>query len=114
MRLVDLDHADGQSRFSVVFRDRAGETAHEINGLALPMPGRHNALNATAAIAVAHELGIADDMIRKALAELRRRAAALHPHRRVERRADHRRLRPPSGRDRRRAARRARIDARAR
>ena len=34
----------------------------------LPMPGRHNALNATAAIAVAHELGIADDAIRKALA----------------------------------------------
>ena len=40
---------------------------HEINGLTLPMPGRHNALNATAAIAVAHELGIADDAIRKAL-----------------------------------------------
>jgi UDP-N-acetylmuramate--alanine ligase len=32
------------------------------------MPGRHNALNATAAIAVAHQLGIADDVIRKALA----------------------------------------------
>ena len=37
------------------------QTVHEIGGLALPMPGRHNALNATAAIAVAHELGIADD-----------------------------------------------------
>jgi len=34
----------------------------------LPMPGRHNALNATAAIAVAHELGMADDTIRRALA----------------------------------------------
>ena len=34
----------------------------------LPMPGRHNALNATAAIAVAHELGLSDDVIRKALA----------------------------------------------
>ncbi len=32
------------------------------------MPGGHNALNATAAIAVAHELGISDDAIRKALA----------------------------------------------
>ena len=31
------------------------------------MPGRHNALNATAAVAVAHELGIADDVIGKAL-----------------------------------------------
>jgi UDP-N-acetylmuramate--alanine ligase len=51
-----------------VFRDRAGETAHEIRELRLPMPGRHNALNATAAIAVARELGIGDDRIRKALA----------------------------------------------
>ena len=31
------------------------------------MPGRHNALNATSAVAVAHELGIADDRIRAAL-----------------------------------------------
>src|SRR5262245_58240454 len=67
VRLTDLDHADGRSRFSVQFRDRAGETMHEINRLTLPMPGRHNALNATAAIAVAHELGVSDDMIRTAL-----------------------------------------------
>ena len=32
------------------------------------MPGRHNALNATAAIAVAHELGAPIDVIRKAIA----------------------------------------------
>src|ERR1700692_2041683 len=68
VRLTDLDHANGQSRFSVVFRDRAGETAHVIKDLGLPMPGRHNALNATAAIAVARELGVGDDLIRKALA----------------------------------------------
>ncbi|MCC6887310.1 MAG: UDP-N-acetylmuramate--L-alanine ligase [Hyphomicrobiales bacterium] len=68
VRLVDLDHADGESHFSIVFRDRAGETRHEIGALRLPMPGRHNALNATAAVAVAHELGISDEMIRKALA----------------------------------------------
>jgi UDP-N-acetylmuramate--alanine ligase len=67
LRLVDLDHANGQSRFSVVARDRSGATEHRIKDLRLPMPGRHNALNATAAIAVARELGIADDVIRKAL-----------------------------------------------
>jgi UDP-N-acetylmuramate--alanine ligase len=39
-----------------------------IKTLTLPMPGRHNALNATAAIAVARELGVADDTIRSALA----------------------------------------------
>ena len=68
VRLVDFVAADGGSRFKVIFRDRAGATTHEIHGLALPMPGRHNAWNATAAIAVAHELGIADDLIRKAIA----------------------------------------------
>src|SRR5881227_3184347 len=67
VRLAALEHADGRSRFSIVLRDRAGEMMHEIEDLTLPMPGRHNALNATAAIAVARELGIGDDMIRKAL-----------------------------------------------
>jgi UDP-N-acetylmuramate--alanine ligase len=67
VRLVELDHHNGASRFSVLFRDRAGKTTHSIDKLTLPMPGRHNALNATAAIAVAHELGLKDDVIRKAL-----------------------------------------------
>ena len=68
VRLINLDNAGGQSTFAVQFRDRAGRTVHTIDNLVLPMPGRHNALNATSAIAVAHELGISDDMIRKALA----------------------------------------------
>ena len=67
IRLVDLDHHDGKSRFSVLFRDREGKTTHTIDKLIMPMPGRHNALNATAAIAVAHELGVSDGMIRTAL-----------------------------------------------
>ena len=66
--LFDLNHVDGQSRFSVAFRTRTGESVHEIRDLGLPMPGRHNALNATAAIAVARELGMSDDQIRNALA----------------------------------------------
>jgi UDP-N-acetylmuramate--alanine ligase len=69
VRLDDLDHHDGRSRFSVVFRDREGNTVHTIGDLALPMPGRHNALNATAAVVVAHELKIADDKIRAALSK---------------------------------------------
>ena len=68
VRLADLDHDNGASRFSVLFRDRDGKTAHAIEKLTLPMPGRHNALNAIAAVAVAHTLGIKDDVIRKALA----------------------------------------------
>lgn len=67
-RLLDLAASGGGSTFKVAFRDRKAVTAHEIADLKLPMPGRHNALNATAAIAVAHELGLSDDTIRKALA----------------------------------------------
>jgi UDP-N-acetylmuramate--alanine ligase len=67
IRLVDLDHHDGKSRFSVLFRDSEGKTTHAIDKLTMPMPGRHNALNATSAIAVAHELGVKDDVIRKAI-----------------------------------------------
>jgi len=68
VRLLYLDNSDGKSRFGVVFHDRAGVDVHEIADLSLPMPGRHNALNATAAIAVARVLGVADERIRSALA----------------------------------------------
>jgi UDP-N-acetylmuramate--alanine ligase len=67
-RLLDVSHAGGTSLFSVALRDRAGLAVHEIKNVALPMPGRHNALNATAAIAVAHELGVGDETIRDSLA----------------------------------------------
>jgi UDP-N-acetylmuramate--alanine ligase len=67
-RLLDLRAVNAGSTFKVAFRNRKAGTRHEIADLVLPMPGRHNALNATAAIAVAHELGLSDDMIRKALA----------------------------------------------
>jgi UDP-N-acetylmuramate--alanine ligase len=67
-RLVDLKPFAGGSSFGVSFRDRKTEMAHEISDLHLPMPGRHNALNVTAAIAVAHELGLSHEIIRKAIA----------------------------------------------
>jgi UDP-N-acetylmuramate--alanine ligase len=67
-RLVDLTPKGGGSTFKVVMRDRKTGAAHEISELTLPMPGRHNASNATAAIAVAHQLGLSDDAIRNAIA----------------------------------------------
>src|ERR1700688_2580562 len=67
-RLMDLTPMGGGSKFKLAFRNRKTDATHEITDITLPMPGRHNALNATAAIAVAHELGISDDMIRKAMA----------------------------------------------
>jgi UDP-N-acetylmuramate--alanine ligase len=68
VRLMDVSHAGGTSLFTIALRDRAGQSVHEIRNVALPMPGRHNALNATAAVAVAHQLGIGDSRIREALA----------------------------------------------
>ena len=108
VRLADIAHDNGQSHFSVLFRDREGKATHAIDKLTLPMPGRHNALNATAAVAVAHELGIKDDVIRKALRAFGGVKRRFTRRRRMERRRHHRRLRPSSGGDRRRAARRAR------
>ena len=67
-RLVGLTSGGGSSQFAVAIRSRKTGATHEIRDLVLPMPGRHNASNATAAIAVAHELGVSDDAIRKAIA----------------------------------------------
>ena len=58
----------GVSRFNVLLRDRKTAQATYLDNLVLPMPGHHNALNATAAITVAYQLGLSPDQIRKALA----------------------------------------------
>ncbi|GGA69823.1 UDP-N-acetylmuramate--L-alanine ligase [Nitratireductor aestuarii] len=58
----------GKSIFDVTLRGRKHSEEVVFEGLVLPMPGRHNVSNATAAIAVASELGIGEDAIRKGLA----------------------------------------------
>jgi UDP-N-acetylmuramate--alanine ligase len=55
------------SEFDVIIRNRKAGADIAISGLRLPMPGRHNVSNATAAIAVAHELGLSPEAIRKGL-----------------------------------------------
>ena len=67
VRLVDLEYRDGGSHFAVEIQDRIRQTHLRIEGLGLPMPGEHNALNATAAIAVADQLRVPADAIRKGL-----------------------------------------------
>ncbi len=67
VRLVDLEIYDGASHFAVEIRDRIRMTHLRIEGLELPMPGEHNALNATAAIAVADQLKVPAEAIRKGL-----------------------------------------------
>jgi UDP-N-acetylmuramate--alanine ligase len=67
VRLIDLENHDGVQHFSVEIRDRIRLTQLRIDGLELPMPGVHNALNATAAIAVADQLHVPAEAIRKGL-----------------------------------------------
>jgi len=57
----------GGNRFDVVIRQRDGAT-RTIQGVELPMPGRHNVQNALAAIGVALELGISDAIIQSGFA----------------------------------------------
>ena len=68
VRLIDVDLRGGRCRFSVQVRGPKGGDELLIPDLDMPMPGLHNALNATAAIAVALELGVTPDLIRKGLA----------------------------------------------
>src|SRR5690606_22567464 len=67
VRLVDVVNDNGVSKFSVVMRDRVSGKERVISGIELPMPGMHNALNATAAITVAEQLKVSDDQIRAGL-----------------------------------------------
>ena len=62
VRAVDIMQQGMTTRFAVQARDR------ESFPVTLNMPGRHNVLNALAAIAVAQELGVAVDSIQSALA----------------------------------------------
>jgi UDP-N-acetylmuramate--alanine ligase len=68
VRLMNVALDGGVCRFSVLIRDRKSGKVTELAGLVLPMPGHHNALNATAAIAVAYELGVPVEQIRDGLA----------------------------------------------
>ena len=58
----------GGNRFDVALRQRDG-SFRRIEGIELPMPGRHNVQNALAAVGVAVELGCADDVIQTGFAK---------------------------------------------
>ena len=64
LRADNVAAVPGGSRFDAVVLQRDGER-RTIEGIELPMPGRHNVQNALAAIAVAIELGMDDVTICK-------------------------------------------------
>jgi UDP-N-acetylmuramate--alanine ligase len=67
VRAENISTEGGSTRFDAVHRDRDGHE-HRIDGIVLPMPGRHNVQNALAAIAVAREMECPDDTIRSGFA----------------------------------------------
>jgi hypothetical protein len=67
VRAENIHADDGRMSFDVV---RVNGTTSRIS-VVLNLPGRHNVLNALAAIAVATEVGVSDDAIIKALAEFK-------------------------------------------
>ena len=68
VRAVNVKLGPEGARFDVVITDRVHGTERSITGLALPMFGAHNVQNSLVPIAIASEMGIAEDALRKALA----------------------------------------------
>ncbi len=71
VRAQNVRFSQGGADFDVELNDRISGTSRTLSGLRLPMPGRHNVLNALAVVAVARELKIGDAVLRKALREFK-------------------------------------------
>jgi UDP-N-acetylmuramate--alanine ligase len=68
IRAVDVNLGRDGARYDVVIVDRRNNSTRTISGLTLPMFGRHNVQNSLAAVAVAQELKIDDQVLHEALA----------------------------------------------
>ncbi len=67
IRAVNIDIGREGARYDVIFTDRINDTTRTVSGLKLPMFGQHNVQNSLAAIAVADEMGLGEDVIRAGL-----------------------------------------------
>ncbi len=67
-RAIDVDSSPSGMRFGVVVADRAAGSERVIKNFELPMLGRHNVLNALAAVALAGEMGIDEGVVWRVLA----------------------------------------------
>jgi UDP-N-acetylmuramate--alanine ligase len=68
VRGVDVQISTSGARFDVVVTDRGRGERRTMRGMTLPMYGMHNVQNALAAVAVGHEMGLDEAVMRKALA----------------------------------------------
>jgi UDP-N-acetylmuramate--alanine ligase len=71
VRAVNVQSGPAGARYDVVIANRIHEASRTITDIRLPMYGQHNVLNSLAAIAVAAELGVKDDIVRRALASFK-------------------------------------------
>jgi UDP-N-acetylmuramate--alanine ligase len=71
IRAANIRRGSDGSRFDAVITERSSGAERTIPDLLLPMFGDHNVQNSLAAIAIAAELGLADDIVRDTLRNLR-------------------------------------------
>ncbi|MGI9402140.1 MAG: UDP-N-acetylmuramate--L-alanine ligase [Rhizobiaceae bacterium] len=68
VRFLNVSTKGQSSHFSIMVRDRKSGEVSRIDDLELPMPGKYNVSNATAAIAIVLQLGAKEEDVRAGLA----------------------------------------------
>ncbi len=68
VRAVNVSLGPDGAHFDLVLTDRITGTSETLEGIRLPMFGRHNVQNALAALAIGHEMGLPGPILRDALA----------------------------------------------
>jgi UDP-N-acetylmuramate--alanine ligase len=67
VRAINLEPDTNGTQFDVVLTDRKSGLERSIRGLRMPMVGSYNVQNALAAVAIAYEMGLEDNIIRQSL-----------------------------------------------
>jgi UDP-N-acetylmuramate--alanine ligase len=67
IRAIDISADPAGSHFSVVVSNRSTGTTTDLGQFTMPMVGDHNIRNALAAIAIAQEMGVETDVLKRAL-----------------------------------------------
>ncbi|MSO54081.1 MAG: UDP-N-acetylmuramate--L-alanine ligase [Rhodospirillales bacterium] len=68
VRCANLEMGQDGMTFDAVIADRKTDTTRTISKLMLPMFGAHNAQNALVAVAIAHEMNVPEEALKRALA----------------------------------------------
>jgi len=69
VRAINVEAKPEGTRYDVVIADRKNNSNHTLEGFFLSAIGQHNVQNSLAAIAVGHQLGLADSILRLAMSK---------------------------------------------